>query len=172
MLNLIQKNQKIVIKKAKESFVFTWHVTIQIPKDFDGWGTYFEPGDAFKLGLRRSGFHGGRNRPFQKKKKKTYRGQKHTKCYCHTSTVLFVSFNFSIKNGLLFHSGLLRVEEAEYTVTRRFMDLTKTTLFHVKTFKGPLEDLLVFSIFKGRSTLHHKLHVSNSRSLRGTFRLF
>lgn len=48
-----------------------------------------------------------------KKERQTY-----TQCSSHTSTVLFVSFNFSERNGLVFPSGHLRVERVTTDIHR------------------------------------------------------
>lgn len=98
--------------KAKETFVFQRHMTRWKPNDFVGWVLYFEPGDAFsRVEEEEEEVFKVESTCHSKKNKKNIEwGQKHAQCYCLTSTVLFVSFNVSIRNGLLHHSGHLSEE--------------------------------------------------------------
>lgn len=117
MSNLVWKSGKIVMLKTKRNFCFSVAHNDFKTKSFCWMGYLLWARRHFELGLTRRrgcGFQSGRNMSFQKEKKNHW-GQ--TECYCHTSTVLFVSFNFSIRNGLLFHSGHLRVERAECRTT-------------------------------------------------------
>lgn len=141
MLNLVWTSQKIVIVgKKNKNFVFfssTWRFKNQKIR-LDGVITLSQKTLSAEVEKKNGKlFSKWKEHVIPKEKEKTHWGWKHTQCYRHTSTVLFVSFNFSIRNGLLFHSGHLRVERAEYTTTHvwslcrstnRVINLTKATL--------------------------------------------
>lgn len=142
MLNLVWKSQKIVMEDAKETFVFLFGGMWRFKNQkllLVGVLTLSQKTLSDRVDEQEEVVFKVEGTCHSKRKKKKHRGRKHTHCYCHTSTVLFVSFNFSIRNGLLFHSGHLRVERAGYRIhtcglsvevsTNRFiLDFSHSTL--------------------------------------------